>query len=145
MHIGYRCDGLKYVTNKRGAWVTETVDSAGYVGTDSSLALDGEGNVHISYFDDYPNADLKYATNKSGVWVMETVDSYGWVGYDSSLALDSEGKAYISYFDSASDDLKYATNKSGAWVTETVDSCWRCRKIYLPCPGRRGEGPHQLL
>jgi hypothetical protein len=34
-----------------GAWVLETVDSDGFVGEDTSIALDSSGNAHISYWD----------------------------------------------------------------------------------------------
>ena len=62
--------------------MTTTVDSSGYVGEDTSIALDSENKAHISYEDieDITNADLKYATNASGSWVITTVDSSGSIG-----------------------------------------------------------------
>lgn len=82
----------------------------------TSLAVDSNNKVHISYYD-VTNTDLKYATDASGSWVTTIIDSNG--GTWTSLALDSNNKAHISYFLSSS--LKYATNATGSWVTTVVD------------------------
>jgi hypothetical protein len=42
------------------AWSIETVDSAGFVGAYTSIALDSAGYPHISYFN-FTGGDLKYA------------------------------------------------------------------------------------
>jgi len=67
VHISYRDFGtgaldLKYATNdaESGDWETETVDSTNNVGTYTSLAVDKDDKVHISYYDG-TNFNLKYA------------------------------------------------------------------------------------
>jgi hypothetical protein len=76
----------------------------------SSLAVDSNGSVHISYYDE-TNLDLKYATNSSGTWVTSTIDSTGDVGRYTSIALDTNNKVHISYYDLTNGKLKYATNQ----------------------------------
>ena len=97
------------------------MDSAGWVGSSTSLALDGNGYAHISYFDDV-NGDLKYAHQDAAGWHLETVDSEGYVGLHTSLALDGGGYAHISYYDYSNYDLKYARQDAAGWHTETVDT-----------------------
>ncbi len=107
---------LKYATNATGEWVTATIDESGDTGGRTSLAIDQNDKVYISYYD-FSNRDIRYATNVTGAWVMETVDS-GNVGEftATSIALDSKAKAHISYFSrpnfatTVNDDLMYATN-----------------------------------
>jgi hypothetical protein len=91
------------------------------VGEDTSIAIDSQGKVHISY-GDYTNYDLKYITNTTGIWVVETLDRTGNVGWYNSIAVDSKGKVHISYDDFTNYDLKYITNATGVWMVETLDS-----------------------
>jgi PKD repeat protein len=98
-------------------WVIITVDSAGNVGQDTSLAVIN-GCPAISYTDTI-NSDLKYAraTTSSGGsasdWTqIVTVDSAGVVGSWTSLAL-VDGCPAISYKDVFNQDLKYARAVTG--------------------------------
>ncbi len=84
-----------------------TVDSAGLVGSYTSIALGSDGFARISYYDN-SNYDLKFVqcTNDDcSTKNITTVDSVSLGG--TSLALDSENLARISYYDSSSNDLKF--------------------------------------
>jgi len=126
LHISYhdsRTYALKYATNISEDWEITTVDDGDdnsyRVGEYSSIALDGNGKVHISY-SDFWNRDLKYATNKGGSWATKTVQSLGQVGIYTSIAVEDNGSAHIGY--SQVNDLAYellpyyATNASGFWT-----------------------------
>jgi hypothetical protein len=113
---------LKYATNATGQWVTAIVDNSGTVGISASIAIDSNGNAHVSYHD-WMSLDLKYATNATGQWVTATLDSLGDLGATTSIAVDSQRSVHIIYLDkSGGVNLKYATNATGQWATSTIDN-----------------------
>src|SRR5512135_3762845 len=89
-------------------WAISTIDTGG-VGLYTSIAVDSNNKVHISYYD-ATNHALKYATNASGDWASSIIDSAGDVGEFSSIAVDSNNHVHISYYDATNQELKYATN-----------------------------------
>jgi hypothetical protein len=141
----YQAEGnLKYAHFDNG-WQIENVDSGacsgtgqrcaldgdcpsgeeciGTVGEFTSLALDAEGNPHISYLGRFYSShsyDLKYAYYNGSSWQIETVDVDGSVGWYTSLALDSEGKPHISYVDYDTHDLKYIYHNGTSWTVPQV-------------------------
>jgi hypothetical protein len=128
--------GVVFVAGARGGeasqgagesrWLTETVDSAGYVGEFTSLALEPVSpyTPHISYRD-ISNSALKHAWRAPTGWVSETVDSEGDVGHFTSLALEPVAPytPHISYYDWGSNrNLKHAWRTPIGWMSETVDA-----------------------
>lgn len=101
-------------------FTTETVDATGTTGFWTSLAIDPQGDPHISYYD-LGSGDLRYAKRIGGVWSFETVDAGGNVGSYTSIAIDAQGNPHISYHDETNLDLKYATKVGGAWTIQTVE------------------------
>ncbi len=120
-HISYRsAAGVAYATNASGSWKISIIDSAAGRWGKTSIAVDTEGAVHVSYYD-YTNGRLTYATNASGTWVTSVVDGAG--GWTNALALDAAGKVHISYVSGSSPYvLMYATNSSGSWVTRFLSA-----------------------
>ncbi len=101
-------------------WSFATVDTASVRGWDSSIAVDRNNKIHISYYD-ATNKELKYATDASGSWVITTVDNVNEVGEYTAIGVDSNNKVHIAYFDYTDENLKYATNASGDWVAIPID------------------------
>jgi len=60
-------------------WQIDFVDTYGYVGHYTSIALDSGDNPHISYWG-YTNGDLKYAFWNGSYWDISAVDTEGSVG-----------------------------------------------------------------
>jgi hypothetical protein len=65
--VAYYAEGdLKFAMSTTGGWVSEDVDTAGDVGTHTSLAIDNDGYAHIAYRD-ADNERLKYAKSTEPV------------------------------------------------------------------------------
>ena len=100
---------------------TNPVDSGGYVGNSTSIAVDSDGYCHVST---YKSQRLWYFTNRSGSWIGEPVaaPASGEQGRRSSIALDSKGSIHISYVHEILRETWYATNSSGTWECRRIDS-----------------------
>jgi hypothetical protein len=109
-----------FTTPASPAGTIKIVDSSGNVGTYSSLALDAEGNPHISYCDG--NCGLKHAYCNGTMWHVESVDYNGWPGLYSSIAIDPYGNPCISYYDNWDGELRYTAWNGSSWNTQVVDS-----------------------
>ena len=126
--------GCTNASNWNDVYIPYTQSSYGL--RDISLAIDSNGALHISYYDN-SNKDLKYATCSSGCttasnWNLVTLDSAGYTGWYTSIAIDSNDAIHISYGDNTNQDLKYATCSSGC----TSGSNWN--KVTLDETGNTG-------
>lgn len=105
-YYNYDSGQIMCANNSAGDWNTAVVGENYFL---SSLAIDLNGNAHISY------GDLIYATNKSGVWKNENVRSWYGAGR-SAIDTDSNNKPHVSYYGAASRTLEYAYEKDFPWV-----------------------------
>ncbi len=107
---------IRHLYQNGSGWHTEQITIG--TGTDVSLAIDKNDNLHVSY----QSNGLKYAYNDGTGWHLENVDtSSNESGKYSSIALDSAGMPRIGYFRSWT-SIKYAYRDESGWHTETVDT-----------------------
>jgi len=113
--------GLICTSALADSWDIDMVDSMGFVGESTSLALDSNNDPHISYYDRTTTA-LKYARWTGSAWEIATLDSDANVGRITSIALDENDYPHISYYDLTNGDLKYAGWYGDSWSIKTLDS-----------------------
>jgi len=118
---------LKYAVKEGGSWTISTVDSEGDVGRYPSLALDGQDNPVVSYFETTSSKTgyIKLARWDGGKWSLQRLDQLenvfpGFLGATktSSLVLDGGGNPVVAYSDEKV--VKLARWDGAGWNLETV-------------------------
>lgn len=90
VHVAHGEDGLRYATNRSGAWTNTLVDTTSRGAP--SLAVDGAGTVHLAY----PTfGGVFYASGSGDSWAVESVD--GTATEAPALALDDAGRPHVLY------------------------------------------------
>lgn len=133
MHVAYKSTDrwmtstLRYLNNASGSWVSQDLMDPGFYGSNTSMAIDGQGKVHIGLYDN--NGNVRYVTNASGSWAAFTILSTGSGLNDAeskkrytSLVADEGGTAQLAFYDRAAKTLKHAAIASGTWEVETIDA-----------------------
>jgi len=89
------------------------------VGMYSSMAVDANNRVHVSYYD--ANLEtLKYATWNGIQWSCLTLDTAVDGSKFTSIAVDGSNYPHISYFNEKYDQLRYAFYDGKNWWVEEV-------------------------
>ncbi len=115
---------MKYAHWDGNRWQVRAVDSRGQHGSDynigmgSSLVLDSQDNVRITY---YTTSELRYARRENQTWIVQTVDSvsdHGSFQYRSALVIDKNGFPHISYEDLGA--VKHAYWDGKQWRMQVI-------------------------
>ncbi|MBI5193674.1 MAG: hypothetical protein HZA08_09575 [Nitrospirae bacterium] len=110
-------------------WSIERVLSSGDAGRHNSIAMDADGNLHVSYLG---GGALRYAENTTGTWRTAVVGRNGSSsGEYTSMAIDSGGNIHIGYYDNDINGLKYAVCKNNCVKPEN----WTSTIIEMGLPG----------
>lgn len=102
------------------------IDTDDAVHGHTSVGLDPDGGIHVSYYVHNTGAlRHAYRAPSASAWVITTVDDAGPLGSGAgkytSLAIDPAGGVHITYYYDTDDDLRYAYRpRGGSWVTETL-------------------------
>jgi hypothetical protein len=120
--------GMEYYSlNDSGKWIVEDVGTGPITYKyATSIAVDPQGNPHITYYEQNDN-DLALASRDASGWSIDRVDTTGDTGLFSFLLIDDDGRFHISYMEKTSNSsgvVKYATrgpNDTG-WEIQEVDS-----------------------
>ena len=108
-------DMLKYALWTGSDWQIQEVDR-GCRGEQISLALDADGNAHISYLDNLRDK-VRYAVWNGQEWHSTEVGS----GYDSSIAIDGDGNLHLAYTGPGSQEGLWYRRKTAVGWEEPIN------------------------
>ena len=119
---------LVYATNKNGSWVNYIIDSdVSGNGLSSSIAIDSNGTVHISYID----GDQLFYVNFE---ISGTISSFP-IDFGTAptmrlprLQVDSLNMPHIVYYDEANYELRYVTRTD--FATQWTDVLIHATEVH---------------
>lgn len=129
-HVSYNDSGpgaepysLKHAVRDGGGWITETLETGGFIGS-NSLAIDDADNLHIVYEAADTDSHIKYTTWNGSSWQKEPILTHDDFLDGISLALDDNQHPHFSYYADVGDtrELRYVAWDGAAWQHETADT-----------------------
>jgi hypothetical protein len=125
-HLAYydsQQDAQMYATRPADSWLITPVDTQFDAGHYAAIALDPQGQPHISYaryLGDAPS-DLRYAHLEGAGWNVITVDT-STIYNQPSVAVDSEDWLHILYYERVAHRWHYLRQTATGWISETITS-----------------------
>ncbi len=132
---------LHYASNTTGSWVVEDIQK---YGSNGSLALDGSGNVTISYYTyDVDSGGtigtqgaIHYGIKGDSLWTSEVISSATDVVFGNGMAAqemidleyDSQGSPHISYVTTKS--INYAVRNTNTWAIQEITNLNNSADVY---------------
>jgi len=104
-----------------------------------SLAIDGDGNSHILYFDEN-SSDLYYLKPTNNGWDRIFVADARKTGFAFPIVVSGDGQVHICFY-SHTDGLVYARYIFGSWEFQVVDT-ERSSGLYSSLAIDRAGNPH---
>lgn len=115
-------------------WITELVAEERDFGQWSSLAIDSDNVLHVSFWDE-AGANLMYARRRGGhEWEVSTIESGGEVGEYNALALSPHNEPRVAYFDRTRGTVGYARySADGGWSISPIRDHLQAHSAGPPC------------
>lgn len=114
---------LRFLTKTQDGWTPEIVDNDGYLGMDTQLAWDSQGQMHFAYRVGQPYYDLRYAQKENETWEAITFTEEGSAGHDP-LIYFVNGEPHILYWNFRDDDILFrvARRTPKGWQLSNADT-----------------------
>jgi len=128
-HVAFKVSSLPssvyYAAKTNGSWTLSRIETNGVSTTGNpgiSIAMDTNGNPHVSWLnDDLSYSRLMYATKSGASWVKETIGSAGPCG---QLLLKPDNTPMAAYFNRHDSpwQLVVAVRSNGVWQRQAVEA-----------------------
>ena len=132
VHISYvdtAQGGLRYATNKSGAWVVTTLQTTGDIDPHTALALDTSGRPHILYH--IPSVDSLgyFYLQDNGTWNGYGINLPGEGGAEVALAIGTDNVLHASFYTKTTSlggqgCLTYQARTAGGWQAAVQIICY---------------------
>jgi hypothetical protein len=131
-HIVYGGDHLYHAFFDGAAWHTEIIDRTPGVGTQASVAIDGDDHLHILYGHSIEISNhgdgpyYCYATNASGEWRFEDLNIIPLEAYKPTMNIDPSSAIHLlwtvyTHTGASGNNIHHATNANGTWTDEATE------------------------